>query len=130
MNFVPTVLSAASTSTTRSSSLNAQARAITSPLALTTTLCPSKTSSSCPPTRLTNAIGHFVSSARSRNIASRSSRRPLAYGEAFDTSSNVAPCLASSKAGPLSVQMSSQISRPTAIPLTLIIVCSPTPGWK
>ena len=49
-----------------------RARATTVPCASTIKLWPSKTSSSCPPTRLQNAIGTPYARARSANISSRS----------------------------------------------------------
>ena len=67
----PARLGASSRSQITSSSTNWAARASVSPCAETTTLCPSKTSSSWPPTRLQTANAAPVSRARSCTICSR-----------------------------------------------------------
>ena len=63
---------AGSTSTTSRASSNAGALATTSPSWSSTSEWPSKTSSSWPPTALTNAIQHVLSRARMASISSRS----------------------------------------------------------
>ena len=63
-------------------SSNPGARATTSPASSSTTECPSKTSSSWPPTRLQNAKNELVSRARVTSISSRSSALPTWNGDA------------------------------------------------
>ncbi len=70
-----------SMSTTSRSSSNRAARWAGVPSGRTTTLPPSKTSSSCPPTAFTYTIHAFVSRARSRQISRRSADLPRWYGD-------------------------------------------------
>ena len=93
-------------------SSNPGARATTSPASSRTTECPSKTSSSWPPTRLQNAKKAAVSRARVTSISSRSSALPTWNGEADRFTSSCAPASARSVAGGPGCQTSSQIVEP------------------
>ena len=101
-----------STSATSSASWNDGARASTSPSGPSTTLRPSKTSSSWPPTRLQKTTDARSSRARVRSISSRVSPLPTWYGEAEMLSTTVAPPRAARLPGPSGSQMSSQIVTP------------------
>ncbi len=112
-----------------SASANCGARASTVPSWSITTECPSKTSSSCPPTRLQNATADRLSRARWTSIASRWRPLPAWYGEAEALTISVAPASASSCAGWPGVQMSSQIVSPIrAEPRSTTTASSP--AWK
>ena len=110
-------------------SSNCGARARISPSTSMATLCPSNTSSSCPPTRLQNSTATLLSRARCTSIASRSSPLPAWYGEADRFTITRAPDSASSVSGGPGSQMSSQIVRPIGTPFSSISAPS-SPDWK
>ena len=109
------IASVGSMSTTRRLSSKPGARATTSPASSSTTECPSKTSSSWPPTRLQNAKYELVSRARVTSISSRSSALPTWNGEAERLTMSCAPASARSVAGGPGCQTSSQIVIPTVV---------------
>ncbi len=78
-----------------------------------TTECPSKISSSCPPTALQSATKHELSVARTFSISSRSRSLPTWNGDAEMFATSCAPASARSVAGGPGTQMSSQIVGPT-----------------
>ena len=77
-----------SRSATISASSNCGPRASGSPVADTRIESPSKTSSSCPPTRLQYASAAPASRARRCTRSSRTSSLPRSYGDAFGTTSS------------------------------------------
>ncbi len=102
-------------STTSSASSKDGARATTSPPGAITTLCPSKMSSSCPPTAFTSATQQSLSRARFCSISSRSIPLPRWNGDAERFVITRAPACASSVIGGPSSQMSSQIVGPMTV---------------
>src|SRR5204862_6612134 len=104
-----------STSTTSSASSNPAARASTTPSSSITCECPSKISSSWPPTVLQNATYTALSRARVRNISSRSTSRPTWNGDADTLTISSAPASARSVAGGPGCHMSSHTVTPTSV---------------
>ena len=105
--------SVGSMSTRSSASSKPGARATTSPASSSTTECPSKISSSWPPTRLQKARKQALSRARVTSISSRSSALPTWNGDAERLTRSCAPASARSVAGGPGSQTSSQIVGPT-----------------
>ena len=118
-----------STSQTSSSAPNCAARAIVLPVWSITHECPSKTSSSCPPTSPQKATQARLSRARWANMRSRSAPLPRWYGEAEMLISRLAPASASSLAGGPGSHMSSQTVSPMRVPARSI-TAPPLPAWK
>jgi hypothetical protein len=98
-----------STSHTSSASANCGARATGVPVWSSTTLSPSKTSSSWPPTSAQKATATRPSRARWASIRSRCIALPACYGEAEMFTISRAPASASSLSGVPGIQTSSQI---------------------
>jgi hypothetical protein len=69
-----------------------------------------------------------VSATRPRNIASRSLRRPIEYGDALRFTTTSAPARACSATGPSGNQTSSQIDTPIRTPATTWKGKVPEPG--
>jgi hypothetical protein len=118
-----------STSTTTSASSNPGARASTVPSSSITRECPSKISSSWPPTALQNATNALLSRARVRNISSRSRSRSRWNGDAEMLTMSSAPARARSVAGGPGCHMSSQIVTPKSAPPSSKSA-RPSPGAK
>ena len=87
--------------------------------------CPSKMSSSWPPTVLQSATRTPLSRARAEKIASRSCARPMWNGEAERLTTSSAPEATSSVVGGPGTHMSSQIVIPTVVPATSTRASSP-----
>jgi hypothetical protein len=107
-----------SRSTTSNASSKPGARARTVPSLSMKSECPSKISSSWPPTALQSATRTSLSLAREAKMPSRSCARPTWKGEAERFTISSAPAAASSVVGGPGIHMSSQIVIPTFVPAT------------
>jgi hypothetical protein len=86
--------------------------------------CPSKMSSSWPPTMLQRATRTPLSRAREEKIASRSCARPTWNGDAERLTTSSAPAAARAVVGGPGIHMSSQIVMPTLVPATSTMASS------